>query len=75
MKRDSDKTRTMERNGNIIGTSESELKLQRNLAIKACKDFMDYGVAGYTQELIDKISSATTEREIRELLRKARAAS
>lgn len=75
MKRDSNKTRTMERNGNIIGTSENELKQQRKLAITACKDFMDYGVAGYTQELIDKISSATTEREIRELLRKARAAS
>ena len=75
MKRDSDRTRVMEHNGNIVGTSESELKHQKKLAITACKDFMDYGVAGYTQELIDSIKVAETEREIRELLRKARAAS
>lgn len=54
--------------------NEERLRSARKLAAQAVKDFMNYGEKGYTQELLDAINKATSEAEIRDLLRKARAA-
>lgn len=54
--------------------NEKRLRSARKLAAQAVKDFMNYGEKGYTQELLDAINKATSEAEIRDLLRKARAA-
>ena len=58
----------------LVIPNEERLRSARKLAAKAVKDFMHYGEKGYTQELLDAINKATSEAEIRDLLRKARAA-
>ena len=60
--------------GHINSTASVDaIKDERKLAIRAAKDFMEYGEPGYNQELIDALKVAQTSAEIRELLRKARA--
>lgn len=53
---------------------EDRLRSAKHLAAQACRDFMSYGEKGYTPQLLDAINKATSETEIRDLLRKARAA-
>ena len=57
-----------------IVPDEEGLRSARKLAAQAVKDFMNYGEKGYTQELLNAVNKATSEAEIRDLLRKARAA-
>lgn len=52
---------------------EDRLKSAKCLALQAARDFMSYGEKGYTPQLLDAINKATSETEIRDLLRKARA--
>lgn len=59
----------------LTKTQLEELKAAKKQAVSAVRDFMYYHTAGYDQQLIDNIKAAKTESEIRDLLRKARAAS
>lgn len=52
---------------------DRELKSAKKTALVAVKDFKGYGVPGYDDMLIQNIKNATSEAEIRALLRKARA--
>ena len=54
---------------------EPELSREKRAAISAAKDFMSYGVPGYDAALIKGLKAAQNSAEIRDLLRKARAAS
>lgn len=58
----------------LVVPDEDGLRSARKLAAQAVKDFMHYGEKGYTQELLDAVNKANSEAEIRDLLRKARAA-
>lgn len=53
--------------------TDDGLRSAKCLALQAARDFMSYGVEGYTPQLLDAINKATSETEIRDLLRKARA--
>lgn len=52
---------------------DRELKSAKKTALIAVNDFKNYGVPGYDDLLIQNIENATSEAEIRTLLRKARA--
>lgn len=66
---------------NTVGESADDgLKSAKKMAINACRDFIRWHkiypdeYKGYNDELVDKIKNAKSEKEIRNLLRKARAA-
>ena len=52
--------------------TDPEFRREQNMAIKAAKDFMFYGVRGYDKALIKALKETTNSTEIRNLLRKAR---
>lgn len=47
---------------------------EKRLALSAFRDFMDYKEPGYTPELFEALEKAQSGAEIRDILRKARAA-
>jgi len=66
---------------NTVGESADDgLKTAKKMAISACRDFIMWHnrypdeYKGYNNELVAKIKNAKSEVEIRDLLRKARAA-
>lgn len=67
--------RSFEGEARILTTEEikqKELNSAKKMAMQACRDFMLYKVKGYDAQLLDALEKATSEAEIRALLRKAR---